>query len=58
MLALFNLENEVNAIHPTFAKELGLSIRPIDVKAQKINDIMLDIYGMVVAAFLVTDGAN
>ena len=31
--ALINLESEINAIHPTFAKQLGLPIRPIDVRA-------------------------
>ena len=33
--ALLNSGSEVNAIHPTFAKELGLPIRPTDVGAQK-----------------------
>ena len=33
--ALIDSGIEVNAIHPTFAKQLGLSIRPIDVEAQK-----------------------
>ena len=31
--ALINSGSEVNAIHPTFVKELGLSIRPTDVGA-------------------------
>ena len=31
---------------------------PIDVEAQKIDGTMLDTYGMVVAAFSVTDKAN
>ena len=56
--ALFNSSGEINAIHLTFAKELNLPIRPIDVKAQIINGTMLDTYGMVVAAFLVKDKAN
>ena len=30
---LFDLESEVNAVHPAFAKELGLPIRPTDVEA-------------------------
>lgn len=42
VLALFDLRTEVNAIYPTFAKELDLSIRPIDVEAQKIYNTMLD----------------
>ena len=51
VLALLDLGSEVNAIHPTFAKELGLPIRPIDVGAQKIDGTMLDIYEIAVAAF-------
>ena len=51
--ALIDSKSEINAIHLTFVKELGLPIRPMDVGAQKINSIMLDTYGMVVAAFLV-----
>ena len=31
--ALINLESEVNAIYPTFAKQLSLSIRPTNVRA-------------------------
>lgn len=31
VLAFFDFDSEVNAIYPTFAKELGLSIRSIDV---------------------------
>ena len=50
--------SEVNAIHLTFIKELGLPIRPTYVGAQKIDGSMLDTYGMVVAAFSVTDKAN
>ena len=32
ILVLFNLGSEVNAIYPIFAWELGLLIRPIDVR--------------------------
>ena len=58
MLALLDSGSKVNAIHPTFAKELGLFIRPIDVRAQKIDDTTLDTFEIVVAAFLVTDKTN
>ena len=58
VLALFNSGSEVNAVHPAFAKELGLSIRAIDVGAQKIDGTTLETYGMVVAAFLMEDKAN
>ena len=56
--ALLDLGNKVNAIYPTLAQELGLSIRPTDVGAQKIDGTMLDIFGMVVTAFSVTDKTN
>lgn len=58
MLALFDSKSEVNGIHPTFIKELGLQIRPTNVRAQKINSTILNIYKMVVVAFLVTDKVN
>ena len=55
---LLNSGSEINAIYPTFTKELRLFVRLINVKAQKIDGIMLDTYEMVVTAFLVTDKAN
>ena len=58
MSALLGSSNEVNAIYLTFAQELGLPIRPTDVGAQKIDNTTLNIYEMVVAAFLVMDKAN
>ena len=58
MQASIDSESEVNVMHPSFAKQLGLSIQPIDVGAQKIDSTMLDIHGMIVAAFLVVDRAN
>ena len=58
VLALFDSGSEVNAIHPICAQELRLSIRLTDIGSQKINDITLDTYGMVVAAFSVTDKVN
>ena len=58
MSALFDSGSKVNAIYPTFVWELGLPIRPTNIGVQKIDGIMLDIYGMVVIAFSVTDKAN
>ena len=55
---LFDPDNEVNAVHPIFAKKLSLPIRPMDIGAQKINSITLNTYEIVVAAFLVTNKAN
>ena len=56
--ALIDSGSEVNAIHPFFVKQLGLSIRPTNVGAQKIDGTTLDTHGMVVAAFSVEDKAN
>ena len=56
--ALINSKSEVNVNHPTLVKELGLSIRSTDIGVQKINGTMLDTYGIVVAAFSVTNKAN
>ena len=55
---MIDLGSKVNAIHPSFAKQVGLSIRPTDIGAQNIDGTTLDIYGMVVAAFSVMDKAN
>ena len=55
---LIDLESEVNAVHPSFVKQLGLSIRPTDVGAQKIDGTTLDTHGMVVAAFSMENKAN
>ena len=57
-MALFDLGSEVNAVHPAFAKKLGLPIRPTDVGAQKIDGAKLETYKMAVAAFSVEDKAN
>ena len=56
--ALIDSGSEVNAVHPSFDKQLGLSIRPTDVGAQKIDGTTLDTHGIVVAAFSVVDKAN
>ena len=58
VLALFDSGSKVNTIYLTFVQELGLSIRPTDVGAQKINGITLDTYGIVVATFSMTDKTN
>ena len=56
--ALINSRSEVNAIHPSFAKQLGLLIRPTNVGAQKINGTTLDTHRIVGAALSVVDKAN
>ena len=56
--ALVDLGSEVNAMYPSFAKQLGLPIQLTDVRAQKIDGTMLNTHEMVVAAFSVVDKAN
>lgn len=58
VLILFNSGSKLNAIFPTFAQELKLCIRLIDVGVQKIDGIMLNTYRMIFEAFLVTNKAN
>lgn len=55
---LYNSNSEVNTIYLTFAQELGFSIRSTDIRAQKIDNTMLDTYRIIFAAFLVTDKVN
>ena len=55
---LIDLGNEVNTIYLTFIKELGLPMKLIDVGAHKIDDTMLSIYGMVVAALSLINKSN
>ena len=58
MLAFFDLGSNINAVHLTFIKELGLPIRPTDIGVQKIDGTTLNTYGIVVATFLVIDKIN
>ena len=55
VLALLDLGSKVNAMHPAFAKNLGFVVQTTNVGTQKIDGTTLETYGMVVAAFLVTD---
>ena len=45
-------------MHPAFVEKFGLVVRTTNVGAQKINDTTFETYGMVVAAFSVTDQAD
>ena len=58
VLALLNSGSKVSAMHPAFAERLGLVVQTTNIGAQKIDGTTLETYGMVVAAFLVTDQAN
>ena len=51
MQVLIDSRSEVNAIHPSFATQLGLPIRPIDMREQKNDDIIQDTHRRVVAIF-------
>ena len=58
VLALFDSGSAVNSIYSPFTQELGLSIRSMDVRAYKIDNIIPDTFGIVVSAFSVIDKAN
>ena len=58
MFTLLDLGNEVNAMHPVFVKKLGLVMGTTNVGVQKIDGTTFEIYGMVIAAFSMTDQAN
>ena len=45
-------------MHPAFAERLGLVVQATNVGTQKIDDTTLETYGMMVAAFSVTDQAD
>ena len=55
---LIDSRSKVNAIHPTLAKEIGLSIRSTEIGVQKIDSTLLDTYGMVVVAFSMMNKVN
>ena len=57
MQALIDSVSEMNTMHPSFVKQLGLPIRPTNVRAQKIDGTTLDTHGIVVAAFSVENKA-
>ena len=58
MQALIDSKSEVNVIHLSFAKQLGLPIRSTAIGAQKIDSTTLNIYEIIVAAFLIMNKAN
>ena len=53
--ALINSGSEFNAMNLAYPKKLGLQTQRTDVGAQKIDGWLLEIYGMVIAAFQVKD---
>ena len=53
--ALIDSKSEVNEIVPTHVKKLGFQIRKNDIKVQKIDGSILEIYNMVIAGFQIQD---
>lgn len=53
--ALINFDTELNTMIPTYAKELDLPIRQINVEVQKIDGLSLEIFGIVIADFQVVN---
>ena len=43
--------SKVNAMSPAYAKRLSLKIRKTNVRAQKIDDSVLETFGMVITDF-------
>ena len=56
--AYLDFGSEVSAIHPAFAERLGLVMRTTSIGTEKIDGTTLEAYGIVVAAFSVTDQAD
>ena len=55
---LIDLSSKTNDIHPTFAKNLGFVLQKTDVGAQKVDDIILRIFGIVIVVFSIYDKAK
>lgn len=55
LLTLINLKSEVNAMLPAYTKKLGLEIWKTNVSTQKIDELTLKIFRMVIASFEVED---
>ena len=56
--ALIDSGSGVNTMYPTFAKKLGFAVQTTKVGTHKIDGTTFETYGMVIAAFSVTDQAN
>ena len=58
MSALLDSDSKVNPIYPTFIERLDFVMQSINVSAQKIDSITLEIYEIIVAAFSVINQAD
>lgn len=45
----------MNVINSNFVKKLGLHIEQTEVDTQKINDLSLKTFGMMIISFLIND---
>ena len=53
--ALINFGSKVNAMTPAYVLKLGLKVRQINVRAQKIDGSTLETFKIVLASFQVKD---
>ena len=53
--ALLNNGSKVNVISPAYVERLGLKIRKTNIRAQKIDGSVLEIFRMVIADFQMED---
>ena len=52
---LIDSDSKINTMTPAYAKQLGLRTQRTDVRAQKIDGLLLATYKIVIAAFQVKD---
>lgn len=52
---LINFGSKINTIIPTYIKKLGSTPCKTRIRAQKMDDITVKIYGMALAVFLIQD---
>ena len=55
VLVFFDSDSKVNTMHPAFTERLGFIVQTTNIGVQKIDSTTFETYGMVVAAFSVTD---
>ena len=53
--AVIDSGSKINTMTPVYANKLGLQTWKIDVRAQKIDESSLNIFGIVIAGFQVLD---
>ena len=54
-MALLDLRNKVNAMSQAFTFQPGFKMQKTNIEAQKIDDITLEIYEIVVSTFFMLD---